>query len=143
MLKALLLLSLCFFLACSGNSGQNVSVESFRLKLSDSNIPIKDFRVFNAETDPNSLLGRPGRYIEKASWLDSRVDPEKTSSDCTVEAFKDLADLQERMKHLDQVYGAIPITKAYVFTHKNLILRVPFDLTPDQADAYKKVLESL
>lgn len=31
--------------------------------------------VYNATTDPNRLLGRPGGYTSKATWADRRVKP--------------------------------------------------------------------
>ena len=41
--------------------------------LSASDLPITNLEVFDAETDPNSLLGRPGQYTVKVSWEDGRL----------------------------------------------------------------------
>ena len=102
-------------------------------------MPMTNIQVFTAENDPNEFLGRPGQYIGKASWKDSRFE----DAEGTVEVFKNNKDLQNRKKYLESVFEEYPTFVQYVYVHKNAILRVDKELTPDQAEEYKTNLNKL
>ncbi|SDN20846.1 hypothetical protein SAMN04488599_1792 [Halanaerobium congolense] len=102
-------------------------------------LPMTNIKVFNAENDPNEFLGRPGQYIGKASWKDSRFE----DAGGTVEVFKDNKDLQNRKEYLESVFEEYPTYLQYIYVHKNAILRVDKNLTPDQAEEYKLNLDKL
>jgi hypothetical protein len=112
--------------------------------LSGSDLPITSLEVFDAETDPNSLLGRPGQYTVKVSWEDGRltdsVDPEGT-----VEVFPDVESMQRRADYIEQIGQEAPMLLQWIFTDERTgaVLRVSSDLTPDQADEYEAWLKSL
>jgi len=102
-------------------------------------LSITNIKVFNAKNDPNELLGRPGQYIGKASWKDSRFE----DAGGTVEVFKNNSDLQNRKEYLESVFEEYPIYVQYMYVHKNAILRIDKNLTPDQAEEYKVNLNNL
>ena len=58
--------------------------------LTAAGIAVADVRAFTAENDPNQLLGRPGQYVAKVSWKDTRAQ----DVDATIEVFADDAALQ-------------------------------------------------
>ncbi|CAN5462894.1 hypothetical protein BH10ACT3_BH10ACT3_05450 [soil metagenome] len=108
-------------------------------------LPIGEVQVFDASNDPNSQLGRPGQYTSKASFADTRIGTEVDGVEGggDVEAFDDLAALSTRADYLRGFADKPPIGGWYQYTAGNVILRVPFELTPDQAGAYDVALQSL
>jgi hypothetical protein len=112
--------------------------------LSASDLPITNLEVFDAETDPNSLLGRPGQYTIKVSWKDGRltdsIDPVGT-----IEVFPDVESMQGRADYIEQIGQEASMLLQWVFTDERTgaVLRVSSDLTPDQAAEYEAWLQSL
>ncbi len=115
-------------------------------------MPIKDWTRFNAETDPNHLLGRPHNYIEKANFTDQRIrldyepDPALTKPtshlNCTVEVFAAVEDARRRQAYVAEI-AKVPMFTEYNFLHKNVLLRLDRKLTPTQAAEYERILSSL
>lgn len=138
-------IAICIALSFLLVSCQSALVESriepgeFRSAITASELPVRDVVEFTAETDPNDQIGRPNGYIAKFSWTDER----EPNFQCTVEFFSSVEDLDLRKRHLEQVHAAMPLTRQYVFIHKNAILRVPLKLTPDQASRYEAILKAL
>lgn len=100
-----------------------------------SGITVTDLIVYTAETDPNKLLGRPGQYIAKASWKDPRVS---TADPATIEVFPDAASLQARFAYIDGIFKSSPMLLQWMYRNEArlALLRLPKDLTPDQARAW-------
>ena len=113
-------------------------------ELSASELPITNLEVFDAETDPNGLLGRPGQYTIKVSWEDGRLD---ASADPvgTIEIFPDVDSMQRRADYVEDIGRESPMLLQWVFTDERTgaVLRVSSDLTPDEAAEYEVWLESL
>lgn len=113
--------------------------------LRNAGLPIAAEEVFDESTDPNSQLGRPGQYTSKASFADSRlggkVDGVEGGGD--VEAFDDQDALTRRDEYLRIFAEEPPIGGWYQYTVGNVILRITFDLTPDQAGQYEEALRRL
>ncbi len=106
-------------------------------------IPVGETIIYDEETCPNDLLGRPGQYIGKADWEDTRVDQYGDSlTGGTIEVFEDEATLIKRKEYLEPFLEEAMFLQ-YMFIHKNVIIRVDKELTPSQADEYKDALESL
>lgn len=108
-------------------------------------LPIGAVTVFDASTDPNEQLGRPGQYTSKASFADTRIgtEPDAFSGGGDVEAFDDPAALTKRAEYLSGFADSPPIGGWYQYTAGNVILRVSFTLTPDQAAQYDAALQAL
>lgn len=100
--------------------------------------PINDLVVYTAETDPNKLLGRPGQYIAKVSW---KVPPivAATRDDATIEIFADAASMQARYAYIDGIIKSSPLFLQWMYRNEArlAILRLPKELTPDQAKAWE------
>lgn len=97
---------------------------------------VSEIRIYNEETDPNKLLGRPGQYIAKANWKDG-------TGTCSIEVFKTEADLKRRKEYIEQVTAiASPLTE-YLYINGLTLLRISRELTPKQAEEYNKALPRL
>lgn len=118
----------------------------------EAGIPIVEAVAYDAATDPNRLLGRPGEYVEKLSWRDERLLPSypedwgwpdiSVDTGGSIERFANQRDLDRRLAYLAAFDGTI-FGREYRYTHKLMILRLPFDLTPEQAGEYEAVFLSL
>ena len=108
--------------------------------LQASALPVQDVRVFTAESDPNSLLGRPNQYTAKVSWRDTRG-----GDDATLEVFANAADLEARRAYTDAISKAGSAFAQYIYpnTSRLALLRLPHALTPDQAAEYERWLAAL
>lgn len=102
-----------------------------------------DAVIYTAETDTNKLLGRPSQYVGKLNWTDPRVPTQKLGA--TVEMFTDDASMQARFTYLDRILKSSPLFLQYIYRNdaRRLILRVPKELTPDQAKAYEDWFKKL
>jgi len=112
-------------------------------------LPIGAVVIYTAETDPNKLLGRPNQYIAKAAWHDTRVpaptvlgEP-KTSNGGGLEIYTDEAGARSRMEYLQAFGKKMPLLAEYDFVRGPILLRVAKDLTPDQADEYRAMLDTI
>lgn len=118
-------------------------------KMKKDGLPIGDIQVYDEDSDPNGLLGRPDEYISKASFLDTRVnDPYgdgyidgeiDIDMGGTVETFNTAADAQARAKYIEDVTSSSGIGKMYMYTFCNVVFRVGYDLKPSEAEEYEKV----
>src|SRR5262249_1514950 len=67
--------------------------------------------VYTAENDPNHLLGRPGGYLSKASFTDTRITPASLGGTPvgavdlggSVETYADAAGAQNRMTYIQGI----------------------------------------
>jgi hypothetical protein len=111
--------------------------------LRGSGLPVTDVRVFTAETDPNKLLGRPGEYTHKVSWQDTRTPGE--GNDATIEVFATADDLKRRKAYTEAIARTGGLFAQYVEANEArlALLRLPHDLTPDQAKGYRDWLAAL
>jgi hypothetical protein len=132
-----------------GNGAEEAALEDFLTAgdVIDSfktlSIPIGEVIVYDEETCPNDLLGRPGQYIGKADWEDTRVEQFGDSlTGGTVEVFDNQNALIKRKEYLEPFLEEAMFLQ-YMYVHKNVIVRIDKELTPTQADEYKDALESL
>lgn len=109
-------------------------------------LPVDKIFVFDEETDPNNLLGRPGEYTSKASFTDKRLDQidEDDPNGGTIEVFETKKDMLSRKRHIENMYDLFPILKMYIFVSADelAILRISYDLTPKKAKEYSDIFLS-
>ncbi|CAN5815225.1 hypothetical protein BH23ACT12_BH23ACT12_02890 [soil metagenome] len=120
--------------------------------LKTANLPIGRVDVYNAETDPVSRLGRPGQYVGKAIFQDSRLplvlqDGQDVisfqNSGGIVEIFASTADLENRKKALDLARQQFPAAfPEYQYNNGVVLLRLGHVLTPEQAAGYEAAVSS-
>ncbi len=105
-------------------------------------------RHYTEDNDPNSLLGRPDRYIQKSSWADTRAeqpDPEfdDTPTGETVEIFESETQLQKRKAYIEEIAADLPMAVQYFYVKGKVMVRIHKDLTPSEADEYGQALQEL
>jgi len=111
--------------------------------LKAAKLPIGQSTEYTAETDTNNLLGRPGQYIGKINFEDTRIEEDNADLNDSIEVFSNTNDLNSRANYIKAVTKDTPMLLQYSYTHKNVLLRLDTALTPDQAAEYEKALKSL
>lgn len=137
-----------------------LSAEDVLKRFVDSGLPIGRVDTYTDENDPEHLLNRPGHYIGKCAWEDTRYQattPEgKAAEDVMykelgvsglaggfIEVFETKEALQAREGLLRAAYENNPAIHQYIYVHKNIIIRVNQQVTPKHAEEYQKALTSL
>jgi hypothetical protein len=132
----------------SGQVDPALVIEHFKAQ----QLPIGRSDVYNAENDPFKRLGRPGQYVGKALFQDSRMPLEKLpdmdviafqSSGGIIEIFNNTSDLQDRKEALELARKQFPTAAPeYQYTNGVILLRLGHIFTPDQAEQYEQALAS-
>ncbi|MBN1461443.1 MAG: hypothetical protein JXA57_18095 [Armatimonadetes bacterium] len=110
----------------------------------DAGLPIGTVQVYDANNDPNTLLGRPGQYTAKFNFADTRLEqPEDDVLGGSIESFENETDLQNRVDYVKAITESTPMFAEYQYTNGLMFLRLDKGLTPDQAAEYDKVFQTL
>lgn len=136
------------FSVCTPNGGTDGVVPAsppasvIANRMAAAGMPVTQLTVYNASTDPNSLLGRPGGYTSKVAWVDPRTlakegspssDPGGVEFGGGIEVFPDQDDAHDRLALLQSFKP--PIGDGYDVLSGTAILRLSADLTPAQEQA--------
>ena len=150
---AMLMLFAVLALGCStpgrAQEAPAPTAESVIAHLKAAGLPIAEEVIYTAETDTNQLLGRPGQYIAKAAWRDTRVtgvwatDEVSTMSGGGVEVFANEAERITRQDYLIEVSRMPLLGGQYNYGKGTVLVRVARALTPDQAADYERALAAL
>lgn len=139
----LFLLMVLMLTGCSAEEKAELpKAESLLTELKEKNSNLDKIQAFTAETDPNEKLGRPGNYISKADFTDTRLDQEGSEYlvGGTLETFSSKEDCKKRAEYLNKMndpsIGFLALNQ-YVYQYDKVLLRIDYDLTPEQADEYK------
>lgn len=108
---------------------------------------------FDADDDPNEQLGRPNQYVQKASWADSRIDPNDFSDENdeeindidpvkykggTIEKFRNQADLNRRYTYIKNITLNAPVFNQYMYKKGVFLMRLDKAFSPTQAKNYEQ-----
>ena len=108
-------------------------------KLKAAKLPIGASIVYTEATDTNELLGRPGGYISKASWRDTRVpkpyEPFDVDGGGTIEVYATERGAKARYDYMLGVIETTLITQ-WIYRDGKAVLRVSRTLTSKQAVEY-------
>lgn len=109
-------------------------------KLSAAGLPVSDRMTYDASNDVNKILGRPGQYVGKTSFRDTRLTVESADFSMddggTLETFATAADAKRRFDYVDGISQS-PLFAEYHWLRGTTLLRVSHRLTPDQAKEYE------
>lgn len=126
------------------------SADQILAELKAKGLPIGDTFTYTAANDPNNLLGRPGQYISKDNFKDTRISSSDTGVDISVgdggavETFANTADAQKRFAYLQSIStSGNAMFAEYEYLDGVTILRISSQLTPDQAKEYQTALKSI
>jgi hypothetical protein len=121
-------------------------------KLTRSALPIVQTRCYTASDDPNSLLGRPGQYVDRCAWHDERIQdpfPEVTEQDGpptviggSIELFAHPDDAVRRARYLESFDALSPEWHWVVPSGGIVLLRVSRQLRRGEAGAYHDTLRA-
>lgn len=98
--------------------------------------------TYTEATDANNLLGRPGQYISKVEFVDSRLPLPSPGSELgidnggSVEVFKTVKDATARFKYVDAITHSSSLFGEYHCQYDTVFLRLSLALTPAQAAEY-------
>ncbi|MEQ7125321.1 hypothetical protein ABN034_12450 [Actinopolymorpha sp. B11F2] len=125
------------------------TAEQVTRQLAEAIPTVKLFRVYTAEDDPNDMLGRPGGYLSKTAFHDSRAKDEELEyleKDAierggSVEMFATEQEAKQRYEYLSEVVkAAAGLVGEYDYLSGTTVVRVSRFLTPDQAKEYEAVM---
>lgn len=132
-------LALVGLLTACGGATTNKDAAAIIGDLGANGVPAKLGTVYDENTDPNKLLGRPNGYLSKAEFTDSRVKAEKAGS---VEVFEDDGSAEARAEYI-QALGKTPMLTEYTYVKGNVVVRVDKDMAPSDAKAYEDALNEI
>ena len=129
-------------LKANTNRVSQISAEKVLKSLAEQGLPIVNEIIFDAKTDPNRLLGRPGGYLSKVSFFDARYLDRDSDGNYqhTIEVFVTPAAAQTRKRYIEKVTNGVPFLAQYQFNSGRILLRLDKALTPDEADKYNAAL---
>lgn len=115
--------------------------------LKEAGLPIGEIEAYTAETDPNELLGRPGQYVSKANFVDTRIKEEvgenvEVENGGSVEVFANEEDAKRRFDYVSEIAKS-GLFSEYDYLHGTVLLRLSHKLTPDQAKEYEQKLAEI
>ncbi|MGW4412857.1 hypothetical protein ACWEJ6_53420, partial [Nonomuraea sp. NPDC004702] len=96
-LHAAAVLALVGLLTACGGASTNKDAATIVGDLGANGVPAKLGTVYDENTDPNKLLGRPNGYLSKAEFTDSRVKADGAGS---VEVFEDAGSAEARAEYI-------------------------------------------
>jgi len=124
------------------------TAEDYANALKDAGLPIGKIEVWTAETDPNAKLGRPNEYTSKIDFEDTTLEKSDTEylTGGTIEVFATKDNCQSRYEYLEQFtdpsLGVIGLNQ-YMYKGDTVILRVSYDVVPDEAAKYETAFNAL
>lgn len=144
-------LSLALITGCTPEKEQ-VTIDGITNAFKEAKLPIGDVESFSKDTDPNEQLGKPGYYSAKADFADNRLDQineeytvEKDLIGGKIELFENGVDAKKRYNYLkrlnDPELGPIALDE-FLYLHDNILLRITYDLSEEQAQEYNKALNN-
>ena len=119
--------------------------------LEDAGLPITDSAVITETNDANDLIGRPGQYVSKVAFADSRlgvpIDPAEPGNEGggSIEVFADNADAQVRSDYIQEALQSLgPIAGTeYHYLAGPILVRVTGELPPSVAAEYETAVAGL
>lgn len=113
--------------------------------LQRNGMPIGFVLRYTVATDPEHLLGRPGGYVSKADFSDTRIvrstgTPRREDASGSVEVFATEAEAQARYAFFQAFIQYNALLKERVILERAVVLRLTEKLSADQVAAYHAAL---
>jgi hypothetical protein len=111
----------------------------------------KTFRVYTEADDPNKLMGRPGGYISKTAFYDSRISKDAAPGERddaiirggSVEVFESAELAAKRYEYVKTIAESSSLFTEYDYVAGTALVRVSKELTPSQAREYEAALKEI
>lgn len=140
-LATVLVVILAMSLMACGENKESITAEIFVSSFKEAGFPISDVEIYDENTDPNAVLGRPGEYIGKFNFT-HEPKPE-TYQYLTIEIFEKSADAKKREAYIVEINEAMGFMGEYTYLDSIYLLRIPFDLTTEEAELYNKAFNQI
>ncbi|MBE3205137.1 MULTISPECIES: hypothetical protein [Parafrankia] len=134
----------------AGSSGQATgpTAEQVAIMLANSGLPLRTTVVYTAQNDPDALLGRPGGYISRIAFTDTRVSASEIAgapADAierggAIEVFHAPEVAQARGAALSAPSAGGDPAAEYTFVQGRIVLRLSLILTETMAAGYQAAL---
>jgi hypothetical protein len=137
--------------AAAAGALTGLTAEQVAIRLRDVGVPLHTAVVYDASSDPNQLLGKPGGYASKIAFTDARtgVSPARvTTKDPveqggSIEVFADQATASSRMQQLRTVTASSQLLQESDFQQGGVVLRVSRYFSATDANGYRDALAAL
>jgi len=111
-------------------------------------LPVTQVVAQDESTDPNALLGRPGKYTERVSFDvpggDSSAAVGETDRGGVVELWASQADAQARADYIQSVLKEAQMLGAeYDYVHGAALVRITGKVLPSVAEQFRVVLDAM
>ncbi|WP_157475638.1 hypothetical protein [Parafrankia sp. EUN1f] len=134
----------------AGSPGQvtGPTAEQVAIMLANSGLPLRTTVVYTAQNDPGALLGRPGGYISRIAFTDTRVSASEIAgapADAierggAIEVFHAPEAAQARGAALSAPSAGGDPAAEYTFVQGRIVLRLSLILTETMAAGYQAAL---
>lgn len=125
------------------SNNKEKTIEGLISSFEEANLPVIDVVSYTSKSDLNELLGRPGEYIQKTNFNDSRFCDVGTEPVISIELFENKKDLEKRKNHLNSIMESSNFSalKYYMYDKDLILFRIPYDATPEEAKEYETVFD--
>lgn len=113
-------------------------------------LPVGVYFNYTADNDANHLMGRPGQYIGKLNFKDTRISSSDTGVKIgvpdggSIEVFANTTDARHRFAYIQAIStSGVAMFAEYEYLDGDAILRISPQLSPSQATQYKAAFEAL
>jgi hypothetical protein len=137
--------------AAPSTTAQAMDAATALATLKDAGLPITDSAMITEINDANDLIGRPGQYVSKVAFADSRlgvpIDPAEPGNEGggSIEVFADDADARVRSDYIQEALQSLgPIAGTeYHYLAGPILVRVTGELPPSVAAEYETAVAGL
>lgn len=137
--------------AAPSTAAEAVDAEAVLAELTAAGLPITDSAAITETNDANNLIGRPGQYMSKVTFADSRVgapiDQAAPGNEAggSIEVFANDSDAQARSDYIQQTLKSLgPIAGTeYHYLSGPVLVRVNGELVPSAAADYESAVAGL
>lgn len=105
-------------------------------------LPIGNIIEYQAENDPNGLLGKEHEYIQKVDFEDTTLEDQRNAIGLiggTIEIFANINDANIRYTYLDTIIHSSN-SDDYLFLYNHVLVRLDGAMSQEHAHQYESVL---
>lgn len=125
----------------------DMDAEAVAASMKDAGAPLEVIKVYDEESDPNEMLGRPNGYTSKLVFADDRLENTGERPGVEdgggVEVFDSSERAESRSEEIQDKLESAGLGTEYHYTNEGVLVRVAGELTPDQATDYEEVVGEL
>lgn len=104
----------------------------------EAGLPVGEYIDYTEETDPNSMMNKPGQYIGKLNFaVDGLMQILDTPKGGSIEIFSSKKDAEARKEYIDQFGAASPLlAETSEIVLDKVLIRLDREVTMSEAQKY-------